>query len=59
MNANEINTTKAKIKYASEPKGTFPKVKLDGFYQAVQNTDMLEAVEKIKKEKIKKPEHRL
>ena len=56
MNIKEIKKIKPINKTdASSKQGAFPKVKLDGFYHAVQKTDMLEVVEKIQKERVAKP----
>ncbi len=43
-------TIQIKQKFNSS-KSTFPKVKIDGFHDAVKNTDMLEVVEQIKKDR--------
>jgi hypothetical protein len=54
MKIKELKKINPIIKTRSSLNESFPKIKLEGFYQAVENTDILEAVEKIKKEKIKK-----
>lgn len=54
MNLKEIKKIKSSSKTGFSSNESFPKIKIDGFYQAIQNTDMLEVVEKIKKEKTKK-----
>lgn len=46
-NKASIKTITSKTKY--------PQVKIDGFHNAIKNTDMLEVVEQINKEKITKP----
>ncbi len=52
MNVKEVKN-KVKLKtYISKTK--FPQVKIDGFQDAIKNTDMLKVVEQIKKEKITK-----
>ena len=56
MNIKEALNTKPKsITNSTTAKSKFPKEKVDGFYQTIQNTNMLEVVESIKKERITKP----
>ncbi len=52
MNTKAIES---KITKQSKPtKNTFPKIKMDSFFQAAENTNMLVVVETIKKENITK-----
>ncbi|HLO53125.1 MAG TPA: hypothetical protein VK169_02495 [Saprospiraceae bacterium] len=53
MNVKEVKN-KEKLK-TNTSKTIFPQVKIDGFHDAIKNTDMLKVVEQIKREKIKKP----
>jgi len=53
MNVKEANN-KVKLKTKTS-KTKFPQVKIDGFHDAIKNTDMLKVVEQIKREKITKP----
>ena len=45
VSKSKTNTSKTK----------FPQVKIDGFQDAIKNTDMLKVVEQIKREKITQP----
>jgi len=57
MNVKEV---KNKIKLITNTsKSKFPQVKIDGFHDAIKNTDMLKVVEQIKREKITKPQQML
>ncbi len=51
MKVKEIKKVKSNSNTNTTPYESFPKMKLDGFYQAVQNTDMLEVIEKLKRKK--------
>jgi hypothetical protein len=53
MNVKEVKN-KIKLK-TNTSKKKFPQVKIDGFQDAIKNTDMLKVVEQIKREKITKP----
>jgi|JI7StandDraft_1071085.scaffolds.fasta_scaffold218667_3 hypothetical protein len=53
MNVKEVKN-KLKLK-TNTSKTKFPQVKIDGFQDAIKNTDMLKVVEQIKREKITKP----
>jgi hypothetical protein len=55
MNIKEALNSKPKNLYGSTNKTSLPKEKVEGFYQAIQNTNMLEVVEAMKKERITKP----
>jgi hypothetical protein len=56
MNIKEaINNKPKSIVNNTTAKSKFPKEKVDGFYQAIHNTNMIEVVESIKKESITKP----
>ena len=56
MNSKEINNKVLGSigKVSPTTKNSFPKVKMDGFYDTVKNTNMIEVVEQIKKEKVSK-----
>jgi hypothetical protein len=53
MNVKEVKNKVTLKTNASNTK--FPQVKIDGFQDAIKNTDMLNMVEQIKREKITKP----
>jgi len=53
MNVKEVKK-KANLK-TKKSNTKFPQVKIDGFQDAIKNTDMLKVVEQIKKERITKP----
>lgn len=53
MNVKEVKK-KATLK-TKKSNTKFPQVKIDGFHDAIKNTDMLKVVEQIKKERITKP----
>ncbi len=50
-----LNTKPKSSTNSTTAKSKFPTEKVDGFYQAIQHTNMLEVVESIKKERITKP----
>ena len=53
MNVKEVEK---KVKLKTNTSNTkFPQVKIEGFHDAIKNTDMLKVVEQIKREKITKP----
>jgi hypothetical protein len=54
MKTKEATIIKPKNISTSNTKNSFPKEKVDGFYQALNKTNMLAVVESIKKEKFKK-----
>jgi hypothetical protein len=55
MNIKSVLKSKQVSTSTSSVKTPLPKEKVDGFYQALQKTNMLEVVESIKKERITKP----
>jgi hypothetical protein len=55
MNLKEALNSKPKIQNSSATKTSLPKEKIDGFYKAIEKTNMLEVVDEIKKERITKP----
>jgi hypothetical protein len=56
MHSKTINPTSDReaFKQTKPTKSSFPKIKMDGFFEAVKNTNMIEVIELIKKEKITK-----
>ncbi|HMR89570.1 MAG TPA: hypothetical protein PKD51_15525 [Saprospiraceae bacterium] len=53
MNVKEVKSKENPKANSSKTK--FPQVKIDGFNDAIKNTDLLKVVEQFKKEKITKP----
>jgi hypothetical protein len=54
MHVKEVKNKEIKIK-TNPSKTKFPQVKIDGFHDAIKNTDMLKVVEQVKREKITHP----